>query len=91
MDQLAFDASGAAFCPNCNEQVDDVEEIGGSLICVACGGALDGPALVHQRALPRGGGAGDAPGEGFGVMVGRDDSGALAGALAAVVEDLGRG
>jgi len=68
-------ASGACFCARCNQLVDEVEEMAGALICVACGGTLEGAALVHQRTR----GADDQPTEGYGVFVGQDDGGALAG------------
>ena len=77
---------GAAFCSTCDAAVDDVEELGGYLICAACGGALDAPQLVHARTLRRagddGGGGGDGgPPEGRGVVVRASDGGALAAAV----------
>jgi hypothetical protein len=80
MEALA-DADGLVFCATCAAPVDEVEEVGGALICLACGCALDGgaPALVHARAAARRGPDDAPPGEGFGVVVGANDSGAVAG------------
>jgi hypothetical protein len=80
-----MDADGAVFCGTCNAPVDEVEEVNGSLICLACGGALDGgaPMLVDARAAARRGPDDPPPGEGYGVVVAAHDSGAVAGAAGA--------
>ncbi|GBF91754.1 hypothetical protein Rsub_04058 [Raphidocelis subcapitata] len=75
-------ADGVPFCPACGTEPDEVEEVAGELICMACGLSIDAApsALVHQRALPRAGDA-DGPAEGTGFLVAEGDTGAVAAAM----------
>lgn len=81
MEGVSQSADDAAFCKTCGEVVDDVEEIAGSLICVACGTALEDVGLVHTRHLVGFGANDDSrmPAEGRGTFIREHDDGTITG------------